>query len=606
MPAKPQIGGCFVYDVVAKRDVVELSGTLAWRENLSIRVDARDADDVMFNLDDGKLVHREGASPWVLNGDVVAVPLSPGSHKLAVIAKNKKGSTTKAFTFQVEPVRRADVSPLVTQRSDTGNEYPIPFPYSPIEQTSDGWTNVQPSSDSKLIYVSPAGNDTNPGTIDRPVKSAAKAQSILRDGYPDWVLFARGGDFGAIGVWTKSGRSLREPMVVTSYGEGPRPRVGWLIGPVGKTIRSVAFVSLDFHVTHRDSTLPEFDVSKVDAKRCVDWNSAGDCIHFEDCRMAWGLDGLCIHAPTAFILRRCVIERAWTNSGDKSQGIYAMNAPDPRTTGLAFTIEECIFDHNGWNDSLTPTTSGVHTYSHNLYLAEHAGPALVRRCIIARAASIGLQLRPGGVFEDNLLIDNRGAGFIAPMLEHPDLPSILRRNVCVDQSSGIALGFEVIRTKRAIVEDNLVINKQPGAGRSAALNVNITTTKPFIAGDPPLPQQRNAVLVLKNNILWKSGVASFYLFNDTTIEAAGNIFSDGAQFPAGAQPDSLKENVGWSRTANFTDPTRNIAAYHKSIGSEPTIAAFLAEAVKQQRANWRSAYAALAVNAWLRRGFQSL
>jgi hypothetical protein len=610
MPAKPQIGRCFVYDVAAKKDVATLATKLPWPANRTLRLEVQNASEVTFNLDNGKLLHVEHSSPWILNGDDVAVTLPTGAHSLLITARNKAGATSRSFSFEViadqpKPVPPpADPTPAPRDLpTNTGTDYPIPFPYSPIAQTSDGWTNFAPSIDTKRIYVSPAGSDTNPGTIEQPVKSAAKAQSMLRNGYPDWLLFERGGDYGAIDLWTKSGRSLREPMVVTSYGTGPRPKVGWVIGPSGQAVNSVAFVSLDFDVKHRNTTLPTFDRAKVDAKRGVDWLAKGDCIHFEDCRIAWGLDGLCIHAPVAIILRRCVIERSWTLSGDKAQGIYVMNSADGVAPGPAFTIEECIFDHNGWHDTFTSSTSGVFTYSHNLYLAEHAGPALVRRCIISRGASIGLQLRPGGVFEDNLLIDNRGAGFIAPMLDHPDLPSILRRNVCVDQNSGVGLGFEVIRTKNAIVEDNLVINKQPGAGHSPALNVNITTTKPFIAGDTVLPQQRNAKIVLKNNIFWKAGPVNFYLFSDTTIDAAGNIFGDGAQFPGNVQPDSLKENAGWSRSANFLDASRNTAAYHAEIGGEATVASFLQEAVKQERLNWRPAYTALAANAWLRAGF---
>jgi hypothetical protein len=118
-----------------------------------------------------------------------------------------------------------------------------------------------------------------------------------------------------------------------------------------------------------------------------------------------------------------------------------------------------------------------------------------------------------------------------------------------------------------------------------------------------LPQQRNAKITLKNNIFWKAGPANFYLFNDTTIDAAGNIFGDGAQFPGNVQPECLKENAGWSRSANFPDASRNTAAYHASIGGEAAVAAFLQEAAKQERAKWREAYTALAVNTWLRAGF---
>ena len=468
MPAKPRIGRVLIYDVVARKDVAPLAEPVAWKANWSIRRGERRRRGALRPRPWRDRASRGGravGAQWRCEPD-----RAPARSAHAACQREEQGRQHHPIDCLYD--RRKTTGSVAFARAggactDTGDAYPIRFPYSPIPQTRDGWTNFQPSSDSRQVHVSPAGSDTNPGTIDRPVRSVAKGISMLRDGCPDWILLERGGDYGAIGAWTKSGRSLREPMVVTCYGTGARPRVGWLSTATGRTVTSVAFVSVDFHVQHRDSTLAGFDASKVDDKHCIDWWSAGDCVHFEDCRMAWGLDGLCVHGRTAFILRRCVIERAWTKKDDKAQGIYVMNSSDGTKPGPAFTIEECVFDHNGWHDQFTSQTSATHMFSHNLYLAEHAGPALVRRCIIARAASIGLQIRPGGVFEDNLLIDNRGAGFIAPMLEHPDLPSILRRNVCVEQNSGIGLGFEVIRTKCAIVEGNLVINKQPGAGEIA-------------------------------------------------------------------------------------------------------------------------------------------
>ena len=78
--------------------------------------------------------------------------------------------------------------------TDTGAQYPIPFPYSPIAETSDGWTDFALSPDSKRVYVSTSGSDTNPGTINAPVKSVAKAIAMARDGFPDWILFERRGD----------------------------------------------------------------------------------------------------------------------------------------------------------------------------------------------------------------------------------------------------------------------------------------------------------------------------------------------------------------------------------------------------------------------------
>ena len=109
--------------------------------------------------------------------------------------------------------------------------------------------------------------------------------------------------------------------------------------------------------------------------------------------------------------------------------------------------------------------------------------------------------------------------------------------------------------------------------------------------------------MLKDNILWRAGIASFYLFNDTAIEASGNVFGDGAQFPAGVQPDALKENAGWSRVGAFREPDRNITGYQQQLGYPGGLDGFLAKASRQARTDWNPDYTAQAVNNWLRGGF---
>src|SRR4051794_25939733 len=94
MSAKPQITRCFIYDVAAGKDVAALSASFLWNKSRSIRVDVTDADEVTFNLDNGKLLHVEHAAPWMLNGDAVAVALAAGRHSLSITAKNKRGATT--------------------------------------------------------------------------------------------------------------------------------------------------------------------------------------------------------------------------------------------------------------------------------------------------------------------------------------------------------------------------------------------------------------------------------------------------------------------------------------------------------------------------------
>ena len=63
-----------------------------------------------------------------------------------------------------------------------------------VAGVSSGWTNLAPSSDSRIIYVSSVlGADTNSGLSEAsPKRTLAAAVSLLRDGYPDWLLLRRG------------------------------------------------------------------------------------------------------------------------------------------------------------------------------------------------------------------------------------------------------------------------------------------------------------------------------------------------------------------------------------------------------------------------------
>src|SRR5262249_32824853 len=95
---------------------------------------------------------------------------------------------------------------------------------------NNGWTVFTPSTDTKIIYVSSStGNDANSGlSANAPVKRLSKGVSLLRNGYPDWLLLKKGD------TWTNevlgapfalSGRSSQEPMLISSYGSGARPKI---------------------------------------------------------------------------------------------------------------------------------------------------------------------------------------------------------------------------------------------------------------------------------------------------------------------------------------------------------------------------------------------
>src|SRR6516164_7331484 len=70
-----------------------------------------------------------------------------------------------------------------------------------ISQNSNGWTDITPSSYTKIIYVSSStGNDStcapasppvNPAGV-TPCKTIRRGKSFMCDGYPDWLLLKKG------------------------------------------------------------------------------------------------------------------------------------------------------------------------------------------------------------------------------------------------------------------------------------------------------------------------------------------------------------------------------------------------------------------------------
>jgi hypothetical protein len=63
------------------------------------------------------------------------------------------------------------------------------------------------------------------------------------------------------------------------------------------------------------------------------------------------------------------------------------------------------------------------------------------------------------------------------------------------------------------------------------------------------------------------------------------------------------ETGGVYTQPSFPDPTRSPASYNESLGGTATLEAFLTEARKQSRLNWRPAYTARQANNYFRAGF---
>ena len=83
-----------------------------------------------------------------------------------------------------------------------------------------GWRNFVASADTRRVYVSNTGDDSNDGlSTSTPVATIGHGRTLLRDNHPDWLLLKRGDVFEeSLLGWGLKGRSRLEPMVVGSYG----------------------------------------------------------------------------------------------------------------------------------------------------------------------------------------------------------------------------------------------------------------------------------------------------------------------------------------------------------------------------------------------------
>ena len=281
------------------------------------------------------------------------------------------------------------------------------------DEADSFWTDFIPSTDTRLIFVSSTeGSDSNTGyTADSPVKSLAKGYALLRDGSPDWMLLKRGDTwYEPLPVWDKSGRSESEIMIVGAYGdEIERPQIRpdnvsaiRIFGSV--PIEHIAFVGM--HFEPKDPQASERPSGVLLLKSV-------DNILFEDLYVAnwkgnFNLQAFDGAIGTNVRLNGCVIVDAWSDTSH-AQGIYSQSID-----GL--TIENCVIDHNGYNDAQNAPAT---IYNHNMYINNGTKNVVVRNNIISNASSHGIQLRPGGVVEDNLFLSNPIAILIGGGT-HPD------------------------------------------------------------------------------------------------------------------------------------------------------------------------------------------
>lgn len=421
-------------------------------------------------------------------------------------------------------------------------------------QWDEGWTELTPSDDSQMLYVSSSeGDDSNPGTIDEPLATVQSAWDQVRDGYPDWVLLKRGDAFyGKLGDFTKSGRSEDEKLVITAYGEGERPeiRLGedrWInVTDDDHSVAHIAITSIALRAVNRDPDDAAFDGGEAEltAIRTCCTADIQDWL-LEDMSFRYFTKAMTVEGDVRDItIRRSFFLDSYSIDAGHSQGIYTSD-----TTNLTF--EENIFDHNGWNETIEgadPTK-----FNHNIYIQSDNTNVEARGNIIARAAAHGAQFRPGAIVEDNIFLDNNLAFFISgpSHLSPDDVEQKALNNVVVgcamkDIDGGAGFGIQMWDLgKNALAEGNIVA-QCPKGNSAKALEV--------------------ADHILVDNVIYDWG---------------------GLTDPSDYVPTEA----------------RNAATYNASLGGEESIEGYL-EALRQQRKGaWDIAYSPGALHTYLLEGW---
>lgn len=538
------------------------------------------------------------------------------------------------------PVETGASGPNAERARDGAGATPIVV-VNPISTSAPGWTALQPSPDSRVIYVSSSlGNDANDGlSPQHPKSTIAAGRALLRNGYPDWLCLNRGDVWlGSIGQWIVSGRSASEPTVLTSYGAGSvRPLVATGTGDGLVTIQTAASPSVLRHIR---IVGVQFDCSSYTGAEGtpsgINWHVPFEDVLVEDCLFRHFHTNLVIEplgeAGADFRLRRSIVADAFTTQVSHSQGIYVANVE-------GVLLEENVFDHNGWREDVPGAVPTI--FRHNAYLQTNVSAVRVIGNIFASGASHGLQARQGGLIEDNLFLNNGIALLLGSNWEtSAPIRFIARDNVImsgrdIDPATPRGFGIDVPAASAGLISRN-VIAHQGNAGFPVAINLFDGTSSAGlhdVVVDENVICDWNGPVIIQGNAPQLTGLV--FRRNRITEHIGSGVLVDNTQLPNGsiagcgdnrlwsvhtpvngwcklasghvsldAWKTALADTTTLAWTPNYLDENRTIQSYDLRLGGQGTLESFLVGARRLSKADWRPEFTAANVNDWVRTGFR--
>jgi hypothetical protein len=495
---------------------------------------------------------------------------------LGVVGQDSTGYTD--LTAQPHTTYTYLVSAINDKWSSGGSNGATTTTPNSVTRDADGWTLVTPAPDAQIIYVSSSsGDDSNSGTSPAsPLRTIEQAKSRFEDGHPAWLLLKCGDTFyETIGGWNNPGTSADTPSIIGSYGTGARPVLATgtstgitFFGASDPAASHVFLMGLDFYANGRDPSSPSFSSANADTTpNGINYMRGGTDFLIENCRFRYYATNVVIQGYDAlltnFTLRRSVISDAYCPKKIAfSQGIYMWNI-------YGWTIEENVFDHNGWNAQVSGAEPTI--FNHNMYIDSNNPGGTVRNNIVANGAASGIMDRAGGIVSGNLVVNN-------PV------------SIIVGNSYNIAT--EATQVINNVILNGSDIQSNPIMVRGYGIDVNNTNLSTLVQGN-----------IIANAISSGPAFAISFAAGGTNYTATGNVICNWGT--TGIKDDSHTATIsaGQMNPAGLVDTSRGVEAYMTSLGQTGSLVAFLAAARQQSQANWNIAYTAQAANTYIRQGY---
>jgi hypothetical protein len=464
--------------------------------------------------------------------------------------------------------------------------------YATRVEAADGFTPIEESIDTTVFYVSNAGNDSNDCTSSiTPCLTIQTAIDKMTQGVPDHLLLRAGDTFTGSITNITSGRSTSEPVVVSSYGAGARPILhvfSWTLGGGGIVKNFVNIIGLHFsnNITPSHASVGFFadhtnilmEDNYFDRAEVIIQSANAD----------------------AFSLRRNIFTGAYYDESSLNRDARPSNVFASGVEGL--NLEENVLDSGGWDPSIT--NAGANQFNHNVYIQYDTDPQrnFFRGNIYTRGSSHGIQMRGGGIANNNF----SGRNAIGWLFGSNLGPGFMPNDTVCGLNNVVSEGSSMIKGDNPC--QNLLDQLCTGsvAGQHYSLREPLAKYRMYnniVAGRSP---DDDAGDWLPVPFVTSIGYQSVGLFNDdgnsppSVVEQAAN---ETYHF------ETLTEGDG----AGYPDPDRTLGTYYTLLDGQGDVPGspvgvnnfekFMYVLINRQARTWDENFTAYNINDYFRAGF---